>query len=164
MSIRHEIKRNLIDPDGETSVDDVSDFGARVSPVNIPRWDPFLDQNEAFGHVPGSAPSVLHYRKTSFEEFLPGATQFSRLDPFLVTEMDLAERRDATASLMSDHANIGHVHSVELQDDPKELKLKNGSGSRRECNIGTVVGNVNMPEIHGDNLGKNLLCSSSYTI
>jgi hypothetical protein len=154
MSIRHEIKRNFIDPDGETLEDGASDFGARVSPVNIPRWNPFSEKNDNFGHVPGSAPSILHHKKSPFEEFLPGATRFSRLDPFLVTEMDLAERRDATTSLVSDHVNIGHAYGVELQDDPKELKLKKGLSICDEHDIGAVVENVNMTQIQGDSLGK----------
>jgi hypothetical protein len=154
MSIRHEIKRNFIDPDRETLEDGASDFGARVSPVNIPRWDPFSDKSDNFGHVPGSAPSILHHKRTPFEEFLPGVTRFSRLDPFLVTEMDLAERRDATTSLVSDHGNIRHVHGFELEDDPKELKLKKRLSIRDERVIGAVVKNVNMTKIHGESVGK----------
>ncbi|XP_078181383.1 uncharacterized protein LOC144575137 [Carex rostrata] len=157
MSIRHEIKRNLIDPDEETWMYDASDFGDKVSLVNIPRWDPFSDQIEDSRHVPGSAPTILHRRKTPFDEFLPGTTRFSRLDPFLVTEMDLAER-DATALRSNhNHTTIGHLRGVELKDDPKELNLKNGLTIRGGCDIGTVAGNVNLPEIHRYCSGKNLL-------
>nr|CAD1829529.1 unnamed protein product [Ananas comosus var. bracteatus] len=71
-NLRFELEKNLIDLDvngSASSVDEFSRFHAQIPPISAPRPNPLdlFNDSEETSAVPGSAPSILHQRKSPFD-------------------------------------------------------------------------------------------------